>query len=163
MALRRLFSRWMYPAAFVLPLWLFVGWIVFSQGSAWALLWVFIAVPAVFVTQMVLAFLTRARASVRTLGAMSWGDIGLFGAWHLVIVALGFFDARAFVPLLLLSMAGAVGLFWWSLSRLWSEARGSVAVLRTADGTGYIPPTREQPRPRVDGEVIVVSETRRDS
>jgi len=33
MVLRRLFLRWLFPAAFVLPLWLFVGWIVFSGGS----------------------------------------------------------------------------------------------------------------------------------
>ncbi|MFZ8756563.1 MFS transporter permease [Microbacterium sp. HMH0099] len=165
MVLRRLFTRWMFPAAFVLPLWLFVGWIAFSGGSAWALLWVFIAVPSVFLTQLVLALLTRARASVRTLGVMSGKDVALFGAWHLVIVALGLFDGRAFVPLLLLSVAGALGLFWWTLTALWREARdGTVAVLRTTDGTGYIPPTREQPRsrPRIDGEVIVVPEGRRD-
>ncbi|MBM3715644.1 MAG: hypothetical protein FJW64_07910 [Actinobacteria bacterium] len=96
---------------------------------------------------------------------MSGKDVALFGAWHLVIVALGLFDGRAFVPLLLLSIAGAVGLFWWTLTALWREARdGTVAVLRTTDGTGYIPPTREQPRsrPRIDGEVIVVPEGRRD-
>lgn len=158
MALRRLFLRWMIPAAFLLPLWLFVGWIAFSGGSGLALLWLFVAVPAVFVSQLVLTLLVRARGSVRMMGEVSWADVGVFGAWHLVIIALGFYDARAFAPLLVLSVVGALGLFWWSLSRLWREARGSVTVLRASDGTGFIPPTRERPRPPVEGEVIVVSE-----
>ena len=160
MVLRRLFLRWMLPAVFLLPLWLFVGWVVFSGGSAWALLWVFIAVPAVFVTQLIFSFLVRGRAVVRVDGAMTWADVGVFGAWHLVVIALGFFDARSFFPLLLLSVVGAVGLLWWSLMQLWRDARGSIAVLHTTDGTGYIPPTRPQPPASAVGEVIVVPERR---
>ena len=47
MWLRRAFFRWLIPAAFVLPLWLFVGWIVFG-ANPWALLWVLISAPIVF-------------------------------------------------------------------------------------------------------------------
>lgn len=158
MVLRRLFLRWLFPAAFVLPLWLFVGWIVFSGGSGWALLWLFIAAPAVFVTQILTAFLVRARGSVRAERAASWRDIIAIAVWQLIVVALGFYDSRTFFPLLVLSVVGAFVLLWSSLAQLWNEARGGVALLRTADGTGYIPPTREQPRPRVEGEVIVIAE-----
>lgn len=158
MVLRRLFLRWLFPAAFVLPLWLFVGWIVFSGGSGWALLWLFIAAPAVFVTQIITAFLVRARGSVRVERAASWRDVIAIAVWQVVVVALGFYDSRTFFPLLVLSVVGAFVLLWSSLAQLWNEARGGVTLLRTADGTGYIPPTREQPRPRVEGEVIVITE-----
>ncbi|MGC0370612.1 MFS transporter permease [Microbacterium sp. SLBN-111] len=158
MVLRRIFLRWLFPAAFVLPLWLFVGWIVFSGGSGWALLWLFIAAPAVFVTQIITAFLVRARGSVRAERSASWRDVIAIAAWQVVVVALGFYDSRTFFPLLVLSVVGAFVLLWSSLAQLWNEARGGVTLLRAADGTGYIPPTREQPRPRVEGEVIVITE-----
>ncbi len=158
MVLRRLFLRWLFPAAFVLPLWLFVGWIVFSGGSGWALLWLLIAAPAVFVTQTLVALIVRGRGSVRTDRAASWRDVIGAGVWQLVVVALGLYDSRTFFPLLVLSVVGAFVLLWSSLAQLWSEARGGITLLHTADGTGFIPPTREQPRPKVGGEVIVIEE-----
>ncbi|WP_150957206.1 MFS transporter permease [Microbacterium testaceum] len=161
MALRRLFLHWLFPAAFVLPLWLFVGWIVFSGGSGWGLLWLFVAVPAVFVSELVLALIIRARGSVRENRAVSWRDVAGLSLWHLVIVALGLFDSRVFFPLLVLSIVGALVLFWSSLSQLWNEARGAVTLLHTADGTAYIPAPRERSTPARDAEVIVVPETRR--
>ncbi|MGN7967955.1 MFS transporter permease [Microbacterium sp. 22296] len=161
MVLRRLFLRWLFPAAFVLPLWLFVGWIVFSGGSGWALLWLFVAVPAVFVSQLLLSLVIRARASVRETRAVSWRDLAGLGVWHLVIIALGLFDSRVFFPLLVLSIVGALLLFWSSLAQLWNEARGVVTVLHTTDGTAYIPPAADRTPSPVAGEVIVVPENRR--
>ncbi|MFZ8477874.1 hypothetical protein ACO1MN_16570, partial [Staphylococcus aureus] len=76
------------------PLWLFVGWIVFSGGSGWALLWLFIAAPAVFVTQIITAFLVRARGSVRVERVASWRDVIAIAVWQVVVVALGFYDSR---------------------------------------------------------------------
>ena len=160
MVLRRLFLRWLFPAAFVLPLWLFVGWIVFSGGSGWALLWLLIAAPAVFVTQTLVALIVRGRSSVRIDRAASWRDVIGIGVWQVVVVALGVYDSRTFFPLLVLSVVGAFVLLWSSLAQLWNEARGGITLLHASDGTGYIPPTREQPRPRVEGEVIVIEENR---
>src|SRR5690349_9998248 len=49
MWLRRAFYGWLFPAAFLLPLWLLIGWAVFNAGG-WAFLWVlFLAIPAVFI------------------------------------------------------------------------------------------------------------------
>ena len=158
MVLRRLFLHWLFPAAFVLPLWLFVGWIVFRGGRGWALPWLLMAAPAVFVTQTVVALIVRGRGSVRTERAVSWRDVIGIGLWQLCVIALGLYDGRTFFPLLVLSVVGAFVLIWSSLAQLWNEARGGVALYRTADGTGYIPPTRERPRPRVEGDVIVVTE-----
>ena len=163
MVLRRLFLHWLFPAAFLLPLWRFVGWIVFSGGSGWALLWLFVAMPAVFVSEIVLALLIRARASVRQTRAVSWRDAAGLGLWHVVIVALGLFDSRVFFPLLVLSVVGAMVLFWSSLAQLWNEARAAVTVLHATDGTPYIPAPRERPQRPVDGDVIVVSESPRTS
>jgi len=160
MVLRRVFLRWLFPAAFVLPLWLFVGWIVFAGGSGWALLWLLIAAPTVFVSQVALTLLVRARSSVRLTRAASWRDVAGLGLWHVVIVALGFYDSRSFFALLALSVVGALVLFWSSLAQLWNEARGVVTVMHTQDGTAYIPPAAERPRPRVEGDVIVVPESR---
>ena len=48
MWLRRAFFGWLIPAAFVLPLWLLIGWAVFNAGG-WAFLWVlFLAIPGVW-------------------------------------------------------------------------------------------------------------------
>ena len=60
MALLRAFYRWLIPAAFVLPLWLFVGWIVFG-ASPLSLLWVLLSAPIVMVGQLILTLLVRAR------------------------------------------------------------------------------------------------------
>ena len=90
MRLREIFFRWLVPAAFVLPLWLIIGWIV-TGASPWALLWVIVSVPIVFVWQLILTLLVRARGTVRTTRAVSWTDVAMFGAWHLLIVALGVF------------------------------------------------------------------------
>ncbi|MBQ9916944.1 MAG: MFS transporter permease [Microbacterium sp.] len=158
MVLRRFFLRWLFPAAFLLPLWLFVGWIVFGGGSGWALLWLFIAAPAVFVTQTLVALLVRGRGTVRLERAASWRDVVGIGLWQVVVIALGLYDSRIFFPLLVLSVVGAFVLLWSSLAQMWNEARAGVALLHTTDGTGYIPPTRGQPRPRVDGDVIVITE-----
>ncbi len=160
MLLRRVFLTWMFPAALVLPLWLFVGWIVFAGGSGWALLWLLIAAPTVFVSQTLLTLLVRARASVRTDRAASWRDVIGLGLWHVAIVLLGFYDARSFFALLALSVVGALLLFWSSLAQLWNEARGSVTVLHAQDGTAYIPPSAERPRTPTVGDVIVVPESR---
>jgi hypothetical protein len=65
MWLRRAFFGWLIPAAFLLPLWLLIGWAVFNAGG-WAFLWVlFLAIPGVFLWQLLLTLLVRARGTVR--------------------------------------------------------------------------------------------------
>lgn len=159
MWLRRAFFRWLFPSAFVLPLWLLVGWFAFGAGG-WALLWVLLlAMPSVFFGQLVLSLLVRARGSVRTERAVSWWDVAGFGLWHVLIVATGFFAQNWFAPTLVLAMLVAVLLFWSSLWQLWTEARGRARVLMHAtDGTGYLPPERPRPEPARDAEVIVITE-----
>ncbi|WP_434970537.1 MFS transporter permease [Microbacterium sp. bgisy207] len=158
MWLRRAFYGWMIPAAFVLPLWLFVGWIAFDAG-AWALLWVLlVAIPSVLIGQLVLTLLVRARPTARAARAVSWWDVAGFAVWHALTFALGFFVAAWWLPVFLLTVAVGISLFWLMLWQLWREARPGLVTLRSASGIPYIPPSGTTPPRREDPEVIVITE-----
>ncbi|HAQ59423.1 MAG TPA: MFS transporter permease [Microbacterium sp.] len=166
MWLRRAFFHWLIPAAFLLPIWLLIGWIVF-QGGAGAFLWVlFIAAPSVFFGQLVLTLLVRARPTVRAGRAVSWWDLAGFATWHALTIAVGFFGP--WFPLLLLgAIVVALVMFWSSLRQLWSEARSGTGriVLRYseteplfADGDGVRAQRESRNR---GGDTIVLSEMSR--
>ena len=152
------------PAAVVLPLWLLIGWGIFNAGG-WAFLWVlFIAIPSVFVGQLVLTLLVRARASVRETSMVSWWDVLGFTVWHALTIAVGCYP-QAWFPLLLTgAIAVALALFWLQLWQLWSEARGAGERIRImTPGAGTAPPEAEAEYPRrtpADGEVFVIKEKR---
>jgi hypothetical protein len=158
MLLRRGFFGWLVPAAFVLPLWLFAGWVVTGAGG-WAFLWLVIAMPGLFVWQLILALLTRARGTVRAHRAVSWWDVLGFGVWHLLVIALGFFSPVWWAPVLVMALATGVALLWLQLWQLWREARPARSLLRTSDGLGFLPPpTRASREP---SEIFVVTEQER--
>lgn len=158
MWLRRAFFRWLLPAAFLLPLWLLIGWGVFQGG--WAILWVlFIAVPSVFVGQLVLTLLTRSRPSVRAERAVSWWDVAGFSLWHGLTIAVGFFIDGAFGWLLAAAVVVGIALVWLQLWQLWNEARGSGARLRETITWSTIPPAGEEAPPTRGPDVIIVRET----
>lgn len=162
MWLRRAFFRWLMPAAFVLPVWLLVGWIVFG-ANPWALLWVFVSAPIVLIGQLILSLLVRARGTVRATRAVSWWDVAGFGAWHLLIIALGVFDASWWWPILGVTVAVGFSLLWLTLWQLWREARPSNLLLHTTDGIAYLPPTAPAAQDHGDAvpEVIVITEAER--
>lgn len=158
MWLRRAFYGWMLPAAFVLPLWLFVGWIAFNAG-AWALLWVLLmAIPSVFIGQLILTLLVRARPTARNARAVSWWDVAGFTIWHALTIALGFFVASWWFPVFLVTVAVGISLFWLMLWQLWREAQPGMLRLRTASGMPYVPPQPSSAPRREDPEVIVITE-----
>lgn len=159
MWLRRAFFWWLFPAAVVLPAWLLAGWIAFDAGG-WALLWVlFLAIPSVFVGQIVLALLARARSSVRASRAVSWWDVVGFGMWHVLVIATGVFSPTWFAPAFILAIVGAVALFWLQLWQLWREARaGAASLLRAADGTAYLPPQHPPRAEQTEAPIIVITE-----
>lgn len=130
MWLREAFFRWLLPAAFVLPVWLFVGWVIFGT-SGWSLVWVLLmAAPAVFAGQLVLTLLTRSRPSVRAERALSWWDVAGFTVWHVLTISVGLFLDGAFGWLLTAAIVAAIALFWLQLWQLWNEARGSGLRIR---------------------------------
>ncbi|GAA3945550.1 MFS transporter permease [Microbacterium soli] len=160
MWLRQAFLRWLIPAAFVLPLWILSGWALFGRNG-WTLLWVLLmAMPAVFVGQLILTLLTRSRPSVRAERALSWWDVIGFGVWHVLTIAVGLFPGGAFGWLLTGAVAAAIALFWLQLWQLWDEARGSgIRIRETVDWRtphGSAPGATEP-----DPEVIVIEERRR--
>lgn len=156
MWLRRAFFGWLIPAAFLLPLWLLVGWAVTGAGG-WAFLWVlFLAIPGVFLWQLLLTLLVRARGTVRAHRAVSWWDVLGFTVWHGLVISLGFFAEAWWAPVMVVAILAGVGLFWLELWQLWSEARPSRLLLH-ADGMAYIPPQADRQAP-ADREVIVITE-----
>jgi len=158
MWLRRAFFAWLIPAAFVLPLWLLIGWAVFDAGG-WGLLWVlFIAMPSVFVGQLVFTLLVRARGTVRAARAVSWGDVLGFTIWHGLTVALGFFHPASWVALLVAAIVAGLALFWYLLWELIREARPARLLLHTSDGTAYLPPPATAGGEPADREVFIVTE-----
>jgi hypothetical protein len=160
MWLRRAFYGWLIPAAFVLPIWLLVGWGVFNTGG-WAFLWVlFLAIPGVFLWQLLLTLLVRARGTVRAHRAVSWWDVLGFAVWHIMVIALGFFNPAWWAPMMVLTILAGIGLFWLALWQLWSEAKPSRFVLHTSGGVAYLP-AMSQADPAEPREVIVVSEKQR--
>jgi hypothetical protein len=157
MRLREGFFRWLFPAAFVLPLWLVVGGIVFHAG--WGMLWVlFIAVPSVFLGQLLLALLTRSRPSVRVERAVSWWDVAGYALWHGLTIAVGCFIDGAFGWLLAGAIVVGIGLVWLQLWQLWHEARGSGARIRETISWSTIPAPDEPVAPTRQHDVIVVHE-----
>ncbi|WP_309129138.1 MFS transporter permease [Microbacterium sp.] len=159
MWLRQAFFRWLLPAAFVLPLWMLVGWAIFGQ-SGWALLWVLLmAVPAVFFGQLILTLLTRSRPSVRAERALSWWDVAGFGLWHGLTIAVGFFIDGAFGWLLTGAIIAGVALIWLQLWQLWNEARGSGARIRETIVWSSKPAADSGDRRRAP-EVVVIEEFR---
>lgn len=158
MWLRQAFFRWLIPAAFVLPLWLFIGWIVFG-ASPWALLWVLVSAPIVFVGQLILTLLVRARGTVRADRAVSGTDAAVIGTWHALIVALGVFDGGWWWPVLEVTVAVGAAALWTSLWQLWREARPSAVFARFEDDARLAGGAAQAPRS--DAGVFVVEETRR--
>jgi hypothetical protein len=156
MWLRQAFFRWLFPAAFVLPLWLLIGWGVFS-GGGWAFLFLLIGVPSVFIGQLVLTLLVRARASVRVSRAVSWWDVAGFGLWHALTIAVGFYP-EWFGLALTGAIIVAIALFWSSLWQLWSEARASGGI-RVATASWRSPIGAQDARTSsVEDEVFVIRE-----
>ena len=147
----------MLPAALLLPLWMLVGWAVFNAGG-WAFLWVLLlAIPGVFVWQLILTLLVRARGTVRAHRAVSWWDVLGFTVWHGMVISLGFFNQAWWAPVMFLTVLVGIALLWLELWQLWREAKPSRVLLRTVDGVAFIPPMQE-PAPASPQNVIIVAE-----
>lgn len=158
MWLRRAFYSWLFPAAVVLPLWLLIGWGIFNAGG-WAFLWVlFIAIPSVFLGQLVLTLLVRARPSARETRMVSWWDVLGFTVWHVLTIAVGCYP-QAWFPLLLTgAIAAALAMFWLMLWQLWSEARGAASGIRIMTGAQTDAEPEAPGRSSADGEVFIIKE-----
>ena len=165
--LRRAMFRWLLPASVILPLWLLIGWIIFSP-SAWSLLAVlFIFMPSVFIGQLIVSLLVRSRPSVARSRAVSWQDLGVIGLWHLLTIAVGLYWAPAFAAVLILAIAMAVVSISASIRQLVREgissARSQRGTFRMQESeTGAAAHTQAAPAPIDAGEFIVIREERHE-
>lgn len=160
MAVQRAFFHWLVPGAFLLPLWLLIGWAVTGAG-AWALVWVIvIAVPSVFLGQLLLALLVRARGTVRAARAVSWQDIATIGTWNVLTIGVGLFPQGWFWLLLIAAIVMFFVSLGGSLVQLWREAQPRrVVVQHTASGQAYIPPTAPRASTKSsDPDVVIIEE-----
>jgi apolipoprotein N-acyltransferase len=99
----------------------------------------------------------RARGTVRAERAVSWWDVLGFSVWHLLTISLGFYNQAWWAPVMVLTIAVGLALFWLELVQLWREAKPSAILMRTTEGIGYIP--AQAPRQTTsDREVIVITE-----
>ncbi len=158
MAIRRAFFYWLFPAAFVLPVWILIGWGVF-QANGWALLWVlFIAMPAVFIGQLALAILIRARGTVRTARAVAWRDVAAVGVWHALVVLVGLFN-RAWFWVALIAAIVAFGVaLWLTLRALWNEANPVSQFVRNLESYAQVPGAGDAPASSAQEKIIIVEE-----
>lgn len=172
--IRRGFYYWQFLAAFVLPVWLLVGWGVFG-GSGWGYVGLLIAAPLVFVALLVIALIVFARPAVRRSRAVSWWDVALYTVLHGSVVGLGFFGPTT-TPFLVLGIVATIAGFWLALWELVSDgarsmretmdafeqaARGTApAGPQGQGGSADTPPRAPGQGPGDDPEVIVIHEVR---
>lgn len=140
---RRFIYAWLLPAAFLLPLWLLVGWGVFN-AQGWAFLWVlFLAIPSVFIGQLTVTLLIRSRPSVRQTKAVSWPDALGIIIWNGLTISLGFYKEVWWGIAFGLAVAAGVILIWYELRTLVSEARVSAAAFNAQNQPNFAPPQVE--------------------
>ena len=173
MILRRLFFRWQFIAVIALPAWLLVGWAVFGSGG-WGTLGLAIVVPVAFIALGIVALLVNSRPTVRAERATSWLDVGVLGAWHLSIIATGFYGPGG-AWFAVFAVILAIAAFWVSLWQLISD--GAKRMKASMDEFERLAAQQQSPQggraaPGVpgqstgsgrdddDGEVIIVHEVR---
>ncbi|UIP58878.1 hypothetical protein [Agromyces marinus] len=168
MLLRRGFYRWQFAAAFVLPLWLLLGYAIFGD-SGWGVLGLMFAAPIAFVALGVIALLIAARPGVRQAKAVEWADVAVIGAWHLLIVGAGFYGPSG-ITFAILAMVGAIAAFWYAVWRLVRDGAKRMRATMdeyerlAAQGRPAAAPGGPSPRATAAddaGEVIVIHEERR--
>ncbi|QEO15745.1 hypothetical protein FLP10_15930 [Agromyces intestinalis] len=162
MLLRRPFLRWLFIAPVVLPLWMVVGWAIFGAGG-WSTLGLVITLPAAFLALLVIALLVNARPSVRAERAVSWTDVGVLGAWHVLLIAAGCYGSTALL-FGVLALIAAVAAFWVSIWQLVSDGarrmQASMAEFERLAGQGRPDASKRPPFDDGDGDVIIVNEVR---
>ncbi|WP_146077435.1 hypothetical protein [Rathayibacter rathayi] len=161
MRTRRAFGSWQFPAAIVLPLWIFLGYGLFGGASGWTVLALLIALPILAVALAVVAGIIAFRVTVRPTRTPAWGDVAVMGAWHLSLIAFGFFPPDG-AALGLLSVVLGVAAFCYSIRRFLIDARATLlafsqaAVVQTEGGSRPVSAEGFDPERPQDGQTIVV-------
>ena len=165
--LRRAFFYAIFPAAFVLPAWMLIGWGIFGHGG-WAFLGLVIACPVVFIALLVIGGLMAARPTVRRERAVSWWDVlALTVVWGALIGFGTFGDTTSLFAVI--GALAAIGAFWLALWELFSDgARAVRETMETFERQAAPPPvegghyeaTPIRPGDDGDDDVIIIHERR---
>lgn len=121
MIIRRAFYYWQFIAAFVLPLWLVIGWPIFGAGG-WQVLGIVLGAVILGIALLIIALLFFARKEVRSERAVSWPDVGVLSLWHATIIAVGFYASAASWLSVAVVVIGICA-FWFALWELFTAAR----------------------------------------
>lgn len=143
MIIRRAFYYWQFIAAFVLPLWLVIGWPIFGAGG-WQVLGVVLGAIILGVALLIIALLFFARKEVRVERAVSWADVGVLSLWHATIIAVGFYASSASWLSVAMVVIGICA-FWFALWELFTAARRRMQAMmdlieQTAQPGAVFPP-----------------------
>lgn len=156
MVMRRVVYRLLFPAAVVLPIWLFVARGILS-ADAWAAAAFLIISPILFLVLASIAAFVTWRPGARTERVVSVADaVALPVLWALLI-------AVAVLSHPVLAVATAVALFvvfWFTVWELVTETRRRIrAVAEDVEATlgGARASVPQRPKPTDIGEVIVVT------
>lgn len=145
----------------MLPLWILIGYGLFGGSSGWTVLGLLIALPILAVALAVVAGIVAFRVTVRPTRTPSWSDVAVVGAWHLSLIAVGFFAPGA-AALGLLSVILGAAAFWHSTWRFLADARATLlafsqsAAVPTEGGTRPVAEERFDPERPQDGQTIVL-------
>jgi hypothetical protein len=165
MVIRRVFYRWQFLAAILLPVWLLIGWAIYGSGSGWGIVALLLVVPIAFFSLGVVALIIAARPDVRAAKAVSWIDVAVLTVWHGLIIATGFYGPGA-TTFAVLAIVGAIAAFWISIWQLFGDSARRVratmseferlAAQQQRAQMGSDPGSR--PYESVDEEIIVIQE-----
>lgn len=131
MIIRRFFYLWLFPSAFVLPLWVLLGWGFFHPGGGWSLLGVLVLCPIIFVAALLVAIIIVVRPRVRRTRCVSWLDAFLLALWNASVIAFGFFPENSTGLIAVLGIVVFVILFWSAVGQLVARTRGASASTGT--------------------------------
>ncbi len=156
MVARRVVYRLLFPAAAVLPVWLFIGRGIVS-GDPWAAAGFLVISPILFLLLVAISALVVWRPGVRTERAVSLADAVVLPVLWALLIAVALVTHPA---LAVATVVALLAVFWFAVWELVTEGRRRVrAVMDDVEATlgGARASVPQRPQPVDIGEVIVVT------
>lgn len=156
MVARRVVFRLLFPAAIVLPVWLFIGRGIIT-GDAWTAAAFLVVSPVVFLALAAIAAFVRWRPGVRGERAVSIADAAALPVLWALLIAVA---VVAHPALAAVTVVAVLAMFWFAVWEFVTESRRRLrAVIDDVEATlgGARASVPQRPQPTDIGEVIVVT------
>jgi hypothetical protein len=156
MVARRVVYRLLFPAAVVLPIWLFIGRGIVT-GDAWAAAGFLVISPVLFLALAIIAGLVTWRPGVRGERAVSIADAVALPVLWLLLIAAAIVTHPALAAVTVVAL---LAMFWFAVWELVTESRRRIrAVMDDVEATlgGARASVPQRPEATDIGEVIVVT------